>query len=223
VSLRTPGLPVEASRQGLRWWMQHDRDAADFGRQKLFRLDTGAAVVCDGEFGVAEGAIRAALYGVPKAPQLVESDEDRATLFATGAALVREPAADRDGLCAWRWYDSAVDVGAVDVGLADVGAVRSGAPGPGSLLVRVPPYDYPAAVTEARYARMTALVAGGDPAHLAVLRRADHLCQVRAVANCARFAAGAQRTRAGAVVATCVRCRGREPAVGVTAALAWLG
>jgi hypothetical protein len=218
VSLRTPGLPVEASRQGLRWWMQHDRAAPDFGRQKLFRLDTGAAVVSDGEFGVAEGAIRAALYGVPKAPQLVECDEDRAMLFATGAALVREPTADRDGLCGWRWYDCAVDVGAVDVGAVDVGAAA-----PGSVLVRVAPYDYPAAVAEARYARMTALVVGGDAAHLAALRRADHLCQVRAVANCARFAAGAQRTQAGAVVATCVRCRGREPAVGVTAALAWLG
>src|SRR5688500_4960149 len=110
MSLRTPGLPVEASRQGLRWWMQHDRAAADFGRQKLFRLDTGAAVVSDGELGVQEGAIRAALYGVPKSPQLVESDADREMVFAAQAALVREPAAGRGELCAWRWYDSGADI-----------------------------------------------------------------------------------------------------------------
>jgi hypothetical protein len=208
VPLRTPGLPVEASRQGLWLWTRHDRAAPDFGLHKLLRVDTDAAVLADGNLGVPEGAVRAALYGVAKAPQLLETEDDRALLWDGRPVLRREPAADAGGLWAWRWYDVAADLDA---------------PAPaGTVLVTAAPYDYPTAVREARYARMAALTGGGPAAHLQALREADHLCQVRAVANCARFAICTQPAD-GARVATCIRCRGLDPAVGVTAALAWLG
>lgn len=208
MSLRTPGLPVEAARQGLRLWTRHDRAAPDFGLHKLLRVDTEGAVLADGHLGVPEGAVRAALYGVTKAPQLLETENDRDLLWGGQPVLRREPAADAGGLWAWRWYDLAADLDAPDPA--------------GSVLVRAAPYDYPTAVREARYARMAALTSGGTAAHLRALRAADHLCQVRAVGNCARFAICTQPGD-GAWLATCIRCRGREPAVGVTAALAWLG